>query len=39
MTFAKCEEALMTPLRFDHVAFLAPYKELVETSATRSVGS
>ena len=33
------QEAPMTPLRPDQVAFLALYKELVETNTTLSVGS
>src|SRR3984893_14729895 len=33
------QEAPMTPLRPDQVAFLALYKELVETNTTLSAGS
>jgi acetylornithine deacetylase/succinyl-diaminopimelate desuccinylase-like protein len=39
VTTAMAQEAPMTPLRPDQVAFLALYKELVETNTTLSVGS
>jgi len=38
-TTAIAQEAPMTPLRPDQVAFLALYKELVETNTTLSAGS
>jgi acetylornithine deacetylase/succinyl-diaminopimelate desuccinylase-like protein len=38
-TAAIAQEAPMTPLRPDQVAFLALYKELVETNTTLSAGS
>ena len=39
LTAAMADEAPMTPLRPDQVAFLAIYKELVETNTTLSAGS
>jgi acetylornithine deacetylase/succinyl-diaminopimelate desuccinylase-like protein len=39
LTVAMADEAPMTPLRPDQVAFLAIYKELVETNTTLSSGS
>src|SRR5580700_1970497 len=39
LTAAIADEAPMTPLRPDQVAFLALYKELVETNTTLSAGS
>ena len=36
---ALAQEAPMTPLRPDQVAFLALYKELIETNTTLSAGS
>jgi acetylornithine deacetylase/succinyl-diaminopimelate desuccinylase-like protein len=39
MQTAMSQEAPMTPLRPDQVAFLALYKELVETNTTLSAGS
>jgi hypothetical protein len=38
-TVVIAQEAPMTPLRPDQVAFLALYKELVETNTTLSAGS
>ena len=39
MQTAMSQEAPMTPLRPDQVAFLALYKELVEANTTLSAGS
>jgi acetylornithine deacetylase/succinyl-diaminopimelate desuccinylase-like protein len=39
MQTAMSQESPMTPLRPDQVAFLALYKELVETNTTLSAGS